>query len=402
MFLKKIFTCLLPIELLTVIAVVSCRNETVNMTGPVNLYKDALDSIAVVWAPDIREAVCEARLIRSDKGLILKGETDIPEAKISIKGFLKSRNVNFTDSLILLPDTAVIKKPWGLVNVSVCNIRSSGTYISEMVSQALMGTPVKILKQERGWYLIQTPDRYLGWVDSDAIITFTSLEHQAWKSSPRIIYLRKTGDVYGDRTGKNIVSDIVAGCILRLQGSDNSYYEVLFPDGRSGYVDRKEAMPFRQWADMSVPEAKNLLKTAESFMGIPYLWGGTSVKGFDCSGFVKTVYFLNGVILARDASLQFRHGLRIRRSGYPDSLKTGDLLFFGSVRNGRPRPTHVGMYTSDTEFIHSSGMVRVNSLDSTRNNFSRSRRETFIGVRRISGAEADKGIQRISSHIWYF
>ena len=402
MLLKKLFKYFLPFELLILIVAVSCRNETVNRKEPINLYEDPLDSIAVVWAPDIREAVCEARLVQSDKGLILKGETDIPEAKDSITGFLKARNVNFTDSLILLPDTAVIKEPWGLVNVSVCNIRSSGTYISEMVSQALMGTPVKILKQERGWYLIQTPDRYLGWVDSDAVVTFSATEHQVWKLSPRIIYLEKTGDVYGNRTGKKIVSDIVAGCILRLLSSDNLYYEILFPDGRKGYIDRKEAIPFKEWADMSVPEGKNLLKTAESFMGIPYLWGGTSVKGFDCSGFVKTVYFLNGVILARDASLQFRHGIRIRRSGYPDSLKTGDLLFFGSVRNGRPHPTHVGMYTSDTEFIHSSGMVRVNSLDSTRNDFSRRRRDTFIGVRRIDGAEEDKGIQRISSHSWYF
>lgn len=402
MTLNKIFICLLPFEMVALFIAVSCRNEPVIKKESANLYEDSLDSISVIWAPDIREAICEARLVQTDKGLVLRGETNIPEAKISLTGFLKAKNVNFFDSLKVLPDTSEIKETWGLVDVSVCNIRSSGTYISEMVTQALMGTPVKILKQVKGWYMIQTPDSYLGWVDNDAVISLNEKEYNNWKASPRIIYLRKTGDVYGDPAGKKIVSDIVAGCILSLQNSGNLFYEVLFPDGRTGYIHREEAMPFREWAGKSKPEGKNLIKTAESFMGIPYLWGGTSVKGFDCSGFVKTVYFLNGVILARDASLQFRHGIRVRRSAYPDSLKAGDLLFFGSVRNGRPRPTHVGMYISDTEFIHSSGMVRVNSLDSTRNNFSRSRRDTFIGVRRIIGAEADMGIQMISSHDWYF
>lgn len=394
--LIKYFDYFLFSQILLAGIIASCKKEAKN------LYRNELDSISVVWAPDIREAICEVSLIQSEKALILKGETDIPEAKSSITGFLKARNVDFLDSLLVLPDTALIKKSWGLVNVSVCNMRSSGSYISEMVSQALMGTPVRILKQERGWYLVQTPDRYLGWIDSDVIVPLSTEEHQKWKSSPRIIFSRKTGEVYGDQDGKKVVSDIVAGCILGLQRYDNFHYEVIFPDGRTGYVDRGEAMPFREWAEKSLPEGESLLKTAESLVGIPYLWGGTSVKGFDCSGFVKTIYFLNGVIIARDASLQFRHGIRIRRTAYPDSLRTGDLLFFGAIRHGRPRPTHVGMYTSDSEFIHASGMVRINSLDSTRNNFSRGRRDTFIGVRRITGAAAGRGIQKISAHDWYF
>ena len=91
----------------------------------------------------------------------------------------------------------------------------------------------------------------------------------------------------------------------------------------------------------------------------------------------------------------------MRREALPDSLKQGALLFFGSSRRGRPRPTHVGMYIGDTEFIHCSGMVKINSLDSTRTNFSRLRRDSFIGVRRIIGAPDGKGIQPVLDHEWY-
>jgi cell wall-associated NlpC family hydrolase len=139
-------------------------------------------------------------------------------------------------------------------------------------------------------------------------------------------------------------------------------------------------------------------------MGIPYLWGGTSAKGFDCSGFVKTVYFLNGLILDRDASQQFQNGLRIRarRESFPDSLMAGDLMFFGSSRRGRPRASHVGMYIGNGEFIHCAGMVKVNSLDSTKLNYSRPRRDSYLGARRMIGTPAGKGAMPLLQHDWYF
>lgn len=153
---------------------------------------------------------------------------------------------------------------------------------------------------------------------------------------------------------------------------------------------------------MLTPE--NLVSSAESFMGIPYLWGGTSAKGFDCSGFVKTVYFLNGLILDRDASQQFQNGLRIsaRRESFPDSLMAGDLMFFGSSRRGRPRASHVGMYIGNGEFIHCAGMVKVNSLDSTKLNYSRPRRDSYLGARRMIGTPAGKGAMPLLQHDWYF
>ncbi len=366
-----------------------------------NNYKSEIDSIGIVYVADLREGIFDAEIVSRGSVLVLKGETSVPEAKEAITGLLEREGINFIDSLKVLPDISEIAEPWGLVNVSVCNIRFISAYDAEMVSQAPMGTPVKILKKENGWLLIQTPDMYLGWVDSDAIAARSESGHNTWKSSSRLFYTGKTGDIYSDRSMVKVISDIVAGCILEVTGNQKSGYDVKLPDGRNGFIPEDKAILLDQLAVEKFLNPTNLVSTAESFMGIPYLWGGTSSKGFDCSGFVKTVYFLNGIILDRDASQQFQNGMRLRRGSFPDSLKKGDLLFFGPSRRGRASATHVGMYIGDTEFIHCSGMVRVNSLDSTRVNFSRSRRDSFLGVRRLIGAGYGKGLKPVLGHDWY-
>ncbi len=365
------------------------------------LFKNEIDSIGIVWVPDLREGIFDADLKSSGDKFVLKGETNIPEAKEAIVTILKNKEVSFTDSLTLLPDPSDIDKPWGLVNVSVCNIRFFSSYDAEMVTQAVMGTPVKLLKRSGDWLLIQTPDKYIGWVDEEAISGKSENEHNLWKSAPRLFYTGKTGDVFTDQSGKKVISDIVAGCIVENAGTSGKDYIVKLPDGREGYIAADRAIPFEDLDAAKLLRTENLAATAESFMGIPYLWGGTSAKGFDCSGFTKTIYYLNGIILSRDASQQFQYGIRIRRDNVPDSLKAGDLLFFGTGRRGRPRPTHVGMYIGNSEFIHCSGMVKINSLDSTKANFSRARRDTFIGARRIIGVGPGPGAEPVLQHGWY-
>jgi cell wall-associated NlpC family hydrolase len=122
----------------------------------------------------------------------------------------------------------------------------------------------------------------------------------------------------------------------------------------------------------------------------------------DCSCFVKTVYFMGGVVLARDASQQFLYGTEIDISSSINLLKPGDLLFFGNMNNeGKKIITHTGMYIGDTEVIHDSGMIKVNSLDSTRVNYSSSLRESLLGARRIIGNQSGKGIELVAGHSWY-
>jgi cell wall-associated NlpC family hydrolase len=182
----------------------------------------------------------------------------------------------------------------------------------------------------------------------------------------------------------------------------NDFIEVALPDGRKGFVNKKDAAGFKTWSASVTPDPEKMIALAKLQLGTPYLWGGTSTKAFDCSGFVKTIYFTHGIILARDASQQFLHGSPVDYSKSLDSLKKGDLIFFGSVNEkGDQKITHVGMYIGDTEVIHCSGMVRINSLVPSRANYSEYLKNGMQGARRIIGSEPGKGLERIGNMDWY-
>src|SRR5690606_26358513 len=100
------------------------------------------------------------------------------------------------------------------------------------------------------------------------------------------------------------VSDMVYGDVVVLKNQTKDYYEVDFPDGRTAFLAVTEAEKYAKWAATRKPTEQSLVETSKKLLGLPYLWGGTSFKGVDCSGFTKTVYFMNGLVLPRDASQQ--------------------------------------------------------------------------------------------------
>jgi gamma-D-glutamyl-L-lysine dipeptidyl-peptidase len=368
---------------------------------PVIIQKD-IDSISHKYVPDTREGICTFDLsMFPGRKILIKGETNLPIAKVEIMTYLARSGYELLDSLLVLPDPDVIRKTWGLVSISVCNIKKTPSHSSELVSQAIMGTPVKILKKKSGWVLVQTPEYYIGWINSSDIEEFNEQEITNWRCTDRVIFIRKSGDILGESGKEEVVSDIVYGALLEVESEKNGKYGVVLPDGRRGVVNRTDVIDFKQWSDSSFPAPEKLILFAKSLLGSPYHWGGTSTKAFDCSGFVKTIYLTSGIILARDASEQFLYGKPVEYAPTLNQLERGDLIFFGNNNNGKKRITHVGMYIGDTEFIHCSGMVRINSLDSTRSNFSKFRRDGMMGVKRIIGTESGKGAERIANHTWY-
>lgn len=278
-------------------------------------------------------------------------------------------------------------------------MRSKPAHSAELVSQAIMGTPVKVLKSEDDWFLIQTPDHYIGWTNPTSVQLVNTTELNKWKESNRIIYTQSCGTIYAERSFNEVLSDLVAGAIVTEKSRDKTTSEVQLPDGRVGFLNNANWLYFKQMKDTTTLIGDRLISTGKQFMGFPYLWGGFSSKGMDCSGFVKTVYFLNGEILQRDASQQYHYGDTIDVSTGYENLKKGDLLFFGSKEP--LKITHVGMYIGESEFIHSSGFIHINSLEKERNNFSPALLSALVGARRIIGNTSHHGFTPIKQHQWY-
>jgi len=387
--MKKIFLLLLALALLPLQSYPSAK---------IKRLQEKLDAVCKELVPDKRVDVCRVKVSKGKDGkLEIWGEVTAPEQKNKMLAAVSGKKI--TDKITVLPDTSLVKKPWGLVSVSVANLRSEASHASEMATQAILGTPVKILKKEGSWLYVQTPDHYLAWVTGASIKEMSREELQQWNKEERLIFNENYGLVFSG-TGKNeIICDLVAGSILRKMGESVDLLQVGLPDGRSGFVDKKGFIPVSEWKKPKeiMPEA--LIAITRKFLGIPYLWGGTSSKMIDCSGFIKNIWFLNGIILERDASQQFKYGEVIDPGEHFEKLKPGDVLFFG--RKDPLRIVHTGMHIGNGEVIHASTSVMINSMDPSKPNYSSYLGTTYVGTKRITGQSPKFGYMPVSKHPWY-
>lgn len=351
--------------------------------------------------PDKRETIFDIRTSIENGNLILTGETENPSIKNQLLAELS--NIEFIERINILPDSTVGDKIFGLINLSVANLRTFPNHSAELATQALLGTPVKILKSKDGWYQVKTPDKYISWVDDGGIFPLTEMQLTDWKNSERILFSGDNASVFGTSRLEKPVSDLVMGNILEKTGETENTIIVKLPDGRTGFVSPENWVNFNEFKTTVKAEPDKIKELAEQFTGRPYLWGGTSARAMDCSGFVKTLYFMNGIILARDASLQTRHGELIETSASFHNLEIGDLLFFGKKEDAKygEKVTHVALSLSGTEYIHASGRIKKNSFNPESVIFSEYRKNSFVRARRIMGSEGNPGIQQLKEHPWY-
>lgn len=354
----------------------------------------AIESVKEKLALDDRTSVFDVKAVPTNGPTVLTGETSVPQAKEELLGMLKEQGIETIDAITLLPDKKALDgKIYGVIRIPVGTLRYGPSYASEQATQLLMGTPVRILKKE-GWYLVQTPEDYVSWVSSSSVEPMTRQQFNEYLSHKKLIFLSDEGWIYEkpDASSARIAS-VVVGALLLDKGSKGKYAHVGLPDGRKGYVLKKDVTDFDQWRKETRPTAGNVLKNAYRFMGTPYLWAGTSADMLDCSGFTKTVYMINGVVLARDASQQYLTGQSVDISQGYDKLQPGDLVFFGSRNaDGTPkRVWHVGIYVGDGRFIHEAGDVHVNSFNPEHPEYSQSYVDILVHASRIIGNE-DKGL----------
>ena len=378
------------VSVFSILIVFACTDEVKHEEIP---FQEELSALKAEFAPDKRVALLQIEAVKKGDTYILKGESNLPDAVQDFKTKLKQQQITFIDSIQIIPGADLNQKTNGVINISVANLRSKPKHSSELATQATLGTPVKILKKEGEWYYIQTPDKYLSWVDEGGITVMTDKRFMAWKTSDKVVYNNTYGFSYEDETEKETISDLVAGDVLEVVKRTDAHFVAAYPDGRIALVKHTEAKGFSKWITSMNVTPDDLVATSKTLMGVPYLWGGTSTKGVDCSGFTKTIYFLNGMVIPRDASQQVHTGKQIDETQNFENLKKGDLLFFGrkATDTTKEKVVHVGMWIGNHEFIHASNLVRVSSIDPKAANYDEYNLNRYLRTKRIF-KEEDKAI----------
>ena len=243
-----------------------------------------------------------------------------------------------------------MKQKYFIVNASVVNIYSDADFKSAVVTQGLLGESCVIMDSMGDWFNVNQWDGYSGWIHKhQGIITDKPYDAN--------LTVFEMNGVVSKESGKTVIRDLTFGNILNGKPMSGGF-AVTLPDGEKGWTSTLLGRMTEQ------PTRKSIIRLARSFMGVPYLWGGKSPHGFDCSGYIQTIYKTFNLELPRDAHQQADH--------FKDSTitmeqaKQADLHFF---KNGG-KITHVALAEENGYFLHAQGWVKEESFDPSASNFN--------------------------------
>lgn len=360
-------SCILPLVIAAALWAGGCTTTKPPRTrGAENSLREELAVLKTRFAPDSHLAVYTVGIESRKGSLALTGEVNRAEARVETLRAAERLGVKVEDRIRVLPDAALGETNWGITTLSVANGRESTAHTAELGTQTLMGEAVRVLKRQGRWLYVQSADNYLSWMESGSLKLCTRTEVEVWQQSPLLVVTDFEATIReAPETEAAPISDAVIGGRVQSTGETGDWFKVGLPDGRSGYLAKSAATDYAAWKASRRPTPENIERTARQFIGRPYLWGASTPRGMDCSGFTKLTFFLNGIELHRNASQQARQGDEVPLDQELSHLKKGDLLFFGFERPGdRPdRITHVGIYLGNKLFIQSSQRVRISSLN---------------------------------------
>lgn len=238
-----------------------------------------------------------------------------------------------------------MNQQFGVCNLSLVPLRTEPSDKSEMCSQLLFGDHFTILDREEKWSrIITTYDDYEGWIDNKQYVDTKQNVQTALSSLNSVLGLSIVHPIYRTDTGESL--NLVSGSYIP-QVLDQYFYL-----GETRYrIEESTINPHK------IEFKANIKKAAMFYINAPYLWGGRSAFGIDCSGFTQMVFRQFGIRLKRDAWQQAEQGDLL---GFIQESKTGDLAFFD---NEEGRITHVGIMLNNNQIIHASGCVRIDPID---------------------------------------
>lgn len=261
--------------------------------------------------------------------------------------------------------------------VSGMTITQKRWLVDRVHTQSIFGDKVTVLKSSGRWYRVALHDQYVpyqkegypGWVPKSHVAKVTT----DYSDCSITIVTSKLATLYNEVNKKKFI-DISYSTILPVMKEDDTYYHVQTPANGIKLLKKSDAKVFTTYSDIPKPTAQTIVDEAMRYVGLPYLWGGTSAYGFDCSGITYAVYRNHGIMIPRDSFYQATSGKAVTKK----ELKVGDLVFF-AYNNGKGKVYHVGLYIGNGKMLHApnpSSKIRIESLNSGvyKKNYSGARR----------------------------
>ena len=263
-----------------------------------------------------------------------------------------------------------------IVNAEYANLYREPSFISDIVSQALIWERLKIIDYKNNWYKVKQTDNYVSWIHEsslveDSVCSVNDFDNQLlwYIVKDRIVKIKS----HEHKTYKYLS---FGSTIPIIKNVDGNFASTILPDGKKYVINKKDIIPFGEKY-----EFKTIINFAYNNLGAPYFWGGKSGFGYDCSGFVQSLYMFAKYSLPRDCKDQVvcKSLAKIKLK----KINIGDLVYFFDEKDFN-KVVHVGIMIDENQFIHSSGYVKIESLYNKDINFNINLYNRIYGFYRIN------------------
>lgn len=321
--------------------------------------ESGLEALAAVHAPDRRLTVWEVTVEERDGAPLLAGVVSAAGALRDLESLARDANAGVSVELIPKDDPGAAIH--GVAHRSLAHLRAEPRHAAELVSQMLLGEEALVLRQRGEWLQVQTADRYVAWVHARSLVRHAPADPAEFRArlferlpppGRWVVTARGARAVAEPAPYAAPVADLVQGGIVEVPEIRGRFARVVLPDGETGWVGRGDVVPAERISERFTPSGRAVLDHGAQFLGLPYLWGGTSEKGFDCSGFVQRLFGLHGTRLPRDSDQQAACGEPVDAGPDGSGIADGDLAFFAEAPGARA--THVGILAAGGRLLHSS------------------------------------------------